>query len=414
MKNKRLIPYDGKLMVFFGIVALFGFASGMSDNVISNFFKDAYNVDSIQRGFLEFPREIPGVLCFLIVAFTSSIGDVRLSIIAQVLCAFGVLVLGLCTPAFGFMALFIFVHSLGAHIFFPLQDSIGMSIVGAHEVGKRMGQYASIRSAFTMVASILIFIGFRAGFFSFITQIKLPFIISSFTYFIVLLLFIVLYVKYRVKGEARKKKFQIVIKKEYKFYYALAVLSSVHRQIMMVFGPCVLIELLMRGADTLALLGIVSSLLGVFFLPVIGRLVDRIGTKTILFAEGAAFIFVYLIFGLMSGGFESGSIAKVGLPVAVIFCLFVFERLTMSLNLVRTAYLRSIVTDLADITPTISTGFSMDHIVSIVCAYLGGVAWYQFGSQYVFYGAAVLSVLNVLIAVLIKQPKILNEPTEAG
>ena len=74
----------------------------------------------------------------------------------------------------------------------------------------------------------------------------------------VLALLIVLYKKYKVHGEARKKQFQLVFKKEYTLYYILAVLTGVHRQIMVVYGPWVLIEILLREADTLALLGIIG------------------------------------------------------------------------------------------------------------------------------------------------------------
>ena len=404
MEKQQNSSISKELLVYFAILGIFAFASGMSDNVISNFFNDAYNVTPVQRGFLEFPREAPGVLCFLIIAFTSKLGDVRLALFAQLLCVVGALVLGLITPPFGIMALFIFIHSLGAHLFFPLQDSIGMSIIGEHEIGKRMGQFGSVRSGATMLASILIFIGFRAGYFSFKTDVKMPFLIGVVGYFAVFILFIVLYAKYKVKGGERKQKFQIIFKKQYTLYYILAVLTGVHRQIMMVFGPWVLITILNREAGTMALLGIIASLIGVFLLPIIGRWIDRFGTKKILLTEGAAFIIVYAIFGLMSYWFTQGTLATIGIPVIIIFCLFVFDRLTMQLGIVRAAYLRSIITDPADLTPTLSTGFSMDHVVSITCAYLGGVVWHQFGSQYVFYGAAVLSILNVVVAILIKQP----------
>ena len=49
------------------------------------------------------------------------------------------------------------------------------------------------------------------------------------------------------------------VKKEYTFYYILAVLHGVQKQIMIVFGPWVLIDILGRQADTMALLGIISS-----------------------------------------------------------------------------------------------------------------------------------------------------------
>ncbi|MDR0468376.1 MAG: MFS transporter, partial [Peptococcaceae bacterium] len=131
----------------------------------------------------------------------------------------------------------------------------------------------------------------------------------------------------------------------------------------------------------------------------------RFGTKAILIVEGCIFVLVYSTYGILSSGFTNGSIALTGFPMLFTCGLFIFDRLTMQLNMVRTAYLRSIATDPADITPTLSTGISMDHVVSIICAYLGGLAWNSFGPQYVFYIAASLSLLNIFAALLIKNSR---------
>ena len=402
MKGRRHAPIKIELMIFFAIVALTGLGMGLSDSVMSNYFKDAYNVTAVQRGFLEFPREFPGILCFLAVAVTSALGDVRLAIIAQALCAGGIIILGLFTPTFAVMCVFLFINSLGMHLYIPLQDSIGMSIIGKEDLGTRMGQYNAVRTAFSMGASVLVFIGFRAGFFSLKTQVKLPFLLGAAAILGVMLLYILLHTKYRVSGEARKKRVEIILKKEYKFYYILAVLHGVQKQIMIVFGPWVLIEILSRQADTLALLGIISSFLGIFFLQAVGRWIDRFGPKKLFLAEGCTFVLVYTAYGLLSSGFATGALGKSGLPVFCAFALFIFDRLTMQLSMVRAAYLRSIAVDPADITPTLSTGMSMDHVVSITCAYLGGLAWNNFGPQYVFFIAASLSFLNVAVALRMK------------
>ena len=395
-----------ELKIFFVIVALTGLAMGLSDSVISNFFKDAYDVTAEQRGFLEFPRELPGVFCFLVVAFAASLGDVRLAIISQIFATIGAVVLGLFTPAFGVMALFIFIHSLGQHLYIPLQDGIGLSIIGNKDVGKRVGQYSGIRTATAMVASIIIFFGFRTGVFSFTGEIKLPFLLGTIGFIGIITLYIILYSKYKVHGQPREKKFKIIIRKEYRLYYVLAIMVGVHRQIMVVYGPWVLIEILSRGADTMALLGVIGSFIGIFMMPAIGRAADRFGPKVILLTEGILFIFVYIAFGFLSDAFSSGTLAMVGIPVLIAYGLFIFERLTMQMGMARTMYLKSIAVDPADITPTLSTGLGMDHVISIVCAYLGGLLWGNFGPQYVFFIAAAFSLVNVVAALLIKGPMI--------
>jgi len=51
----------------------------------------------------------------------------------------------------------------------------------------------------------------------------------------------------------------------------------------------------------------------------------------------------------------------------------------------------------------------MDHVVSITFAFIGGIIWTEFGPQYIFYGASVVSILNVVIALMIK-PAVKAEP----
>jgi hypothetical protein len=55
-----------------------------------------------------------------------------------------------------------------------------------------------------------------------------------------------------------------------------------------------------------------------------------------------------------------------------------------------------------DITPTLSLGISMDHVMSITFAMLGGLIWYNYGPQYIFFLVAVLSFVNLYVAVKLK------------
>ena len=62
------------------------------------------------------------------------------------------------------------------------------------------------------------------------------------------------------------------------------------KQIMLVYGPWVLIDLLDKKADTLALLSIIGALIGVFFIPAVGRWIDKYGIKAMLYADAISFI----------------------------------------------------------------------------------------------------------------------------
>ncbi len=406
MKTVNIKNMKKEIIVYFFILALTALGLGLSDGVFSNYFKDAYNVNAFQRGLIEFPRELPGILSIVVVSFLSFLGDVRIGIIAQLLSFIGIMFLGFLTPSFAVMLIFLFINSMGMHLFFPLSDSLGISLIKGEDVGKRMGQYKGVSTAFSMIASVIVFLGFRLGVFSLTSKIKTIFVISAVFFSAVFILF--LYMNRLIKTPTKEnRKLKLIFRREYKYYYVLAIMNGVQKQIMAVFGPWVLIDLLSKKADTLAVLGIIGSFIGIFFIPALGRWLDRYGIRKLLYADAISFIGVYISYGLLTSGFSTGFFATAGIPVMLTFGLVILDRMSMQMGMIRIIYLRSIAIEKSDITPTLSLGMSMDHIVSIICAYIGGLVWTSFGPQYIFFFAAGLSVINLVVA----RKAVINEKT---
>lgn len=380
--------------VFLWMIALATLGASLASSVLSNYFNEVYNVSAAQRGFIEFPRELPGVLTILVIAGLSAFSDSKLLLVAQGLSIFGILTLGLVTPSYSIMLLFIFINSLGQHMNMPLQDAIGMELMDKDKMGKQMGQFKGITSAFFMVSSLLIFLGFRFNIFSFQTEIKWVFVASAAVSLLTLPFILYLY-KY-VKSKGHRVKF--VFRKEYKYYYTLVVMYGVQKQIMLVYGPWVLISLLGKQSDTIALLGIIGSFAGIFFIPRLGKWLDQYGVRKLLFADALSFIFVYIAYGILAGGFTHGTFATVGLPLFLTYALFIIDRMSNQMGMIRTVYLKKIAVEPSDVTPTLSLGLSLDHIVSIICAMISGIVWGKFGPQYIFYGTAILSLVNLFVA----------------
>ena len=393
-----------EIYLFFAVIIAVNLAMGFSDGLFSNYFKDVYQVDGLHRGLIEFPRELPGILTFFLISTFSFLGDITIAVFAQGIAAFGLIVLGLVTPSFGVMLVFLFINSLGAHLYMPLRDSIGMSLSEPDQIGKRMGQFGGISFAVLTVAGLCVFFLFRFGVFSFESKTKWTFIVAAAFYLLAVVMMLRLK---RETGQMRveREKVKLIFRKEYKFYYLLAVVYGVQKQVMLVFGPWVLIETLGQRVDTIVLLGIVASTLGMFFMPQLGKWIDRFGVKKLLYADALSFILVYLCYGALSQSFNTGTLARVGFPVILTCALFVVDRLSSQMGIIRVIYLKSIALKSADVTPTISLAMMMDHVVSIIVGVTGGVAWVTFGSQYIFYAVATLSLVNLAVAILVKDPR---------
>lgn len=397
--------------IFYAITGLSAFALAISFYVFSPYFKEVYNVTAHQRGLIEFPRELPGVIGMFVVAGLAFLGDIRIALFAQILSAIGIWFLGFYTPVYGLMLVLVFINSLGFHVFDALRNSIGIHIaeINGNNIATQIGRFNGTYMAFSMIGSFIAFIGFKTGFFTFQGNIVLPFVIAAIIYGFVVILLYVLDKRMHFE-ETHKVKF--VFRKDYKFYYYLVILFGVQKQIMLVYGPWVLIDLLNKGADVIAIIAFVGAFIGMFFIPFIGRLIDLIGVKKVMLIDALSFIFVYLSYGFFVYGVINGSIPKTGIVILVAYTIIIIDKMSAQLGMVRMMYLKSILKKRSDLTPTLTLGMSMDHVISILAAYTGGIIWTLFGAHYIFFGAAALSLINVYIARNIEDSHTTLKPTE--
>lgn len=393
--GKRFQGMDTGIKLFFIITAFTGLALGLSDSLLSNYFKEAYEVNAQQRGFIEFPRELPGVLVTIFVGALTFLGNVKISVVAQILSMAAMLVLGLFTPSFSVMLIFLFIYSSGVHMYMPLGDSIGLSLSKGQNMGGWLGRFNGMRMGFVMVAGVLTFIGFRLEWFSFKTPIAVFLLAACFFAIIIVLLLRLNKMIPKAEGAG---KFKFVFRKEYTRYYLICALFGGRKQIMLVYSPWVLIELLGFRADRMSILSILGALIGIFFMPMVGKWIDRFGVKKVMMAEALAFVAIYTGYGILSAGLTSNTVVVSALVIAFVYLLNIIDRMTAQFGMVRTLYMRSIALKPEDVTPSLSMGMSIDHIVAIAGSYICGVIWYNWGPQYVFIIAGVLSAANMLVA----------------
>lgn len=392
-----------KAIIVYGIiVAAMGLSIGLSDNLFANYFRDAFQVDAVQRGFLELPRELPGVLSVIAISGLAFLGDKKLAVIAHLLSFTGIMMLAISNPSFNVMMIWLFIGSFGVHMFIPLYDSIAMSLASDGNYGKALGMFASVRTGFSMIAGIMAFLGFRSGFFSFTEPVIINFVIAALMFLgsaILTVYLIKLDDGPRSKDEIEGNS-HFVFKKEYMKFYALALLFGGRKQIIFVYGPWVLIELLNFGADYIALMIIIGSAIGIFVVPMVGKWVDKLGTGRVMVVEVLTYLLVYLGYGAISIGITNGSMV-VGTTSVLVFAIVVsmIDRLILNFGMVRSIYVRSIALDEGDVTPTIAAGLALDHMSSIPLAVLSGWIWWEFGPYWVFVLATIMALVQLVVAV---------------
>jgi len=286
----------------------------------------------------------------------------------------------------------------------PLRDSIGMSLAEPNQVGVRMGQIFSVSSAFSMIAALVVFFGFKTGFFSFNTPIKVVFLVGAGGFFCAIVTAAIM--AGMVKSQKEKRgKVKFIFRKQYRYYYTVTLLKGVQKQIAFVYGTWVIVDLLGKKADTLALLYIIVGFISMFFLNKLGRWMDKFGIKNMMYADAISFVIVYIIYGFFVLGITSGTLPKEGITVWMIYLLFILDRLSMQIGMVNSIYVRSITLNKNEVTSILSTGISLDHVFSIIAGIAGGFVWTNLGSQWVFFIAAALSLGNVYVAYRVQPEK---------
>jgi predicted MFS family arabinose efflux permease len=167
--------------------------------------------------------------------------------------------------------------------------------------------------------------------------------------------------------------------------------------VFLTFAPWVLIRIYHKDAQTIAGLLLGASVVGIFFKPWLGRMIDRVGERVIIMGESLVLILVCLGYGL-AGHLGIGRYA-----IYLVYLCFILDQLLFAVNMARATYLHKNLVREDDLTPTLAMGTSMDHVVSMTVPILGGLLWEIYGYESTFYVAALIAIINLVVATWIKE-----------
>ncbi|MDF2519493.1 MAG: transporter [Clostridia bacterium] len=381
MKNRDLI-------LFLIASAFLGISQSIDSSVFNNFLNDTFDITVSQRTILEFPREFPGFLVVLVSGVLFALGDVRIASVANILAAVGMIGLGYMSKSFGVMMIWMTVYSMGQHLYLPVSNSIGMSLADKNNMGKILGRINGVNTAAFLVTSLATALLFRLVKVSYpiaYTVGALAFLASA------ILIFRMTPHKSKLTGK------RLFLKKRYSLFYWLSILYGARKQIFITFGPWVLIKVFSQGVTTFAMLGFIVAGIGIFFKPLVGTMIDKKGERFVLAAE--AILLIGVCMGYAVAG-HLGFNAETALIITA--ACYILDQLLIAAGMARSTYLKKIALSPEDVSPTLSMGISLDHMVSMVVPWLGGLVWEAFGYEMVFALGAGIAVINLLLTRFIK------------
>lgn len=386
---KKLINSSNNMKLFVTALYVTAIVSTALIAIFGNYLDDVYHLNSQQRGFLEFPRELPGLYATLIIALLFFIGDIKIAAFSVLLTAIGFMGLGLIKPNFYYMLFFTMLWSTGEHVYMSMRDVLAINISSNQNKGYILGVTNSIRSLGVISGTLIIWL--LMGKFNF--SYNKIFIIFSVLSFIGFILLLNMKVKNPIK---RSRKVTFIFRKKYSLFYILAALFGIRKQLFLVFAPWLLIKFFNQKAQDIAVIYFISAVFGLFLRPYLGRAIDKYGEKRVLFFD--AILVFFLSIAYIFAPLLSSKIFALGI---LYFC-FIVDDILFFLRTARTTYLYKILKYKEDLAPTLAMGLSIEHIVSMTAPMFAGFLWINYGYYWAFLLASFVAILSLFASLKIK------------
>ncbi|MGJ4851171.1 MFS transporter [Bacillota bacterium Meth-B3] len=152
------------------------------------------------------------------------------------------------------------------------------------------------------------------------------------------------------------------------------------------------------GADTslIAMLLAICAVCGAIASPLIGKLIDKLGYKTIMISDTLILVIVCFFYGFAHRIFPAH------IAFVVVCVNYVLDSIISLASMASNVYVRDIADSPEEVVATLSTGVSVNHVISIFIALIGGWIWANVGIEVLFSLSAVLGIANSIYAATIK------------
>jgi MFS family permease len=406
MRRPRLIDNifrsDAKVGRFLSVLVLFGIAYGLKRGVQDNYLADIIHIDAFERGIVEFFREMPGLLLIFILALMFKYSDSKVFKIGVAFMTGGLAGVFI-TSSIQFLmtkilvVFFMVLFSAGEHIIMPVRSTITMDLAKREKSGAALGIITSLNqlgniAGFLLVTGIFMLVekfGFdRAG----IEGYRIVFGAAT-------ALMITAAMTAASLGETTLKtpRQRFYFAKKFYKYYMLEVFYGSRKQIFLTFAPYVLILQYGASPSIMSILFAICAVFVMFCGPLIGKIIDHAGYKAVMVGDTLILIVVCLMYGF------SHRLFSPGVAFIIVSCNFVLDQIISVASMASNVYVQRISANREEVTATLSTGISVNHIISIVIALLGGLIWKKAGIEVLFSISAFLGLINSIYAATISK-----------
>ena len=392
-KLKRIFVEGSKFKVFLLSVLITGLSYGLYKGMLDNFLAEVVGMGEMDRGVTEFFRELPGIMLVFILAAFYMLSAETLYKAGAIIMLVGMAMHAVLPPTKVMATMAICMYSLGEHIQLGMKNTISLKYAKEGSGGAALGVQSATSQIGTLIGYFVVVIAF--SFFAKSQPYSIFFIAAA----ILAGISAVCTMKIKGKSETDANKRRFYFHKKYTKYYMLEMFYGARKQVFFTFGPYVLILFYGANAATISLLFAISAIVGFFASPIVGRIIDKIGYKVVMVTDTLVLVVVCFFYGFAHHLFPK--------DVAFIVCCvnYVLDSMISLASMASNLYVQDLADNSDEVKATISTGVSINHVITIFIALFGGWIWHTLGIELLFILSAILGLCNSAYAATIKVNK---------
>ena len=388
---KAVFKENTRYRALFASLLLSAIGFGLYKGVIDNYLAEVAAMTEMDRGIAEFFRELPGLLLVFILAVFYRFSAEKMYKTGMVIMVAGMAMQALISPVKALVICAIFVYSLGEHIQLGMKNTLSLEYSRPGAGGTALGYQNAIYQIGNLAGYLAVI-----GVFFFISSGTRPF--KPIFSVAALFMFLAMLASLRLSGSSvtDQSRRRFYFRRKFRKYYMLEVFYGARKQVFFTFGPYVLVLFYGADAGLISLLFAISAISCFLIAPLVGKLIDRVGYKPVMIADTLILVIVCFFYGFAHHLFP--------MDVALIVCCvnYVLDSVISLASMASNVYVQDISDSREEMKATISTGISVNHMITVLIALLGGWIWKVLGIETLFMLSAFLGLCNSAYAATIK------------
>ena len=385
---------ESRYRAFFLSIITFALAYGLYKGVIDNYLAEIVGMTGFDKGVSEFFRELPGLLLVFILAALYTFSAERIYKLGALFMLAGMAAQALVPASRVLVILCIFVYSLGDHMQLGMRSTLSLQYSREGRGGEALGLQGSAQQIGTLAGYLVIIAA--CWLMKSASELYRPvFAVSA------AIIGLGLLSSLRMTGAsaADVSRRRFYFRRKYAKYYMLEVFYGARKQVFFTFGPYVLVLFYGANAMVISALFAVSSVCCFFAAPLVGKIIDRLGYKVVMVADTLILVVVCFFYGFAHHIFPRDA-------AFIVCCLnYILDSVISLASMASSVYVQDISDGPDEVRSTISTGVSVNHLITILIALFGGWIWQALGIETLFILSAALGLCNSAYAATIRVKK---------